>query len=59
MLKIVILDFQDVNSIGRAFADEIFRVFARNHPDILLIPINIVKSVKKIIEFTKSKEKKF
>jgi len=28
----VVLDFKDVNSIGQSFADEIFRVFSRNHP---------------------------
>jgi DNA-binding Lrp family transcriptional regulator len=32
----VILDFKDVKSIGQAFADEVFRIFTRNHPDIIL-----------------------
>ena len=36
----VILDFSGVDRIGRAFTDEIFRVFARANPRILLIPIN-------------------
>src|SRR5262249_49188524 len=35
----VILDFADVDTIGRAFADEIFRVFARANPGIVIIPI--------------------
>jgi len=30
----VVLDFQSVNQIGQAFADEIFRVFARSHPGV-------------------------
>ncbi|MFH2137378.1 MAG: DUF4325 domain-containing protein [Candidatus Omnitrophota bacterium] len=47
--KTVILDFQEVDSIGRAFADEIFRVFERNHPNILLMPINTIENVKKMI----------
>lgn len=45
----VIFDFQDVDSIGRAFADEIFRVFERNNPGILLIAIHTVPNVEKMI----------
>jgi hypothetical protein len=30
----VLLDFQGVQDIGPAFADEIFRVFRNAHPDI-------------------------
>ncbi|HVT88825.1 MAG TPA: DUF4325 domain-containing protein [Tepidisphaeraceae bacterium] len=36
----VLLDFKEVDSIGPAFADEIFRVFAREHPKVQLIVIN-------------------
>ena len=36
--KIVMLDFEDVATIGRAFADEIFRVFTNNHPEIQCDP---------------------
>jgi biotin operon repressor len=32
----VVLDFRDVNSVGQGFADEIFRVFARRHPGVLI-----------------------
>jgi hypothetical protein len=32
--RTVVLDFQNVNQIGPAFADEIFRVFARSHPGV-------------------------
>jgi anti-sigma regulatory factor (Ser/Thr protein kinase) len=32
--RTVVLDFKNVNQIGQAFADEIFRVFARSHPGI-------------------------
>ncbi len=32
----VIFDFSEVVGIGQAFADEIFRVFARRHPEIKL-----------------------
>ncbi|RLB61428.1 MAG: ArsR family transcriptional regulator, partial [Deltaproteobacteria bacterium] len=33
----VMFDFTGVRSIGRAFADEIFRVFARSHPKTTLL----------------------
>jgi anti-sigma regulatory factor (Ser/Thr protein kinase) len=32
--KTVVFDFSEVDVIGQAFADEIFRVFATSHPDI-------------------------
>jgi anti-sigma regulatory factor (Ser/Thr protein kinase) len=32
----VLLDFRGVTEIGQAFADEIFRVFHREHPEIVL-----------------------
>jgi hypothetical protein len=47
--KTVVLDFENVQSIGQAFADEIFRVFAREHPDIILAEINAVPAVKQMI----------
>jgi hypothetical protein len=45
----VILDFAGVESIGRAFADEIFRVFARAHAGVLLLPINANEDVVGVI----------
>jgi hypothetical protein len=36
LFKVVIFDFKDVEFIGQAFADEIFRVFALQHPEIEL-----------------------
>lgn len=47
--KFVVLDFEDVAVIGQAFADEIFRVYAKNHPDITLAPINANDEVVKMI----------
>lgn len=47
--KTVILDFKDVASIGQAFADEVFRVFVRQHPEITLIPINANDDVKRMV----------
>jgi len=34
--KTVILDFEGVETVGQAFADEIFRVFQAGHPDVEL-----------------------
>jgi len=46
----VVLDFKDVNEIGQAFADEIFRVFARSHPSIGVRFVNANDSVTKMIK---------
>lgn len=47
--KIVILDFKGVVSIGQAFADEIFRVFANQHPEIKLLETNANKDILNMI----------
>jgi hypothetical protein len=47
--KIVIFDFSGVEGIGQAFADEVFRVFATNHPSIQLVPIKANSAVKRMI----------
>lgn len=43
--KTVILDFDKVPTVGQAFADEVFRVFARKYPDITISPINMNEAV--------------
>jgi len=43
--KSVILDFDKVPTIGQAFADEIFRVFTTNHPEIEIKPIKMNEAV--------------
>lgn len=45
----VVLDFTDVATIGQAFADEIFRVFAREHPDIEIVPTHAAPEVQQMI----------
>lgn len=47
--RTVILDFEGVDRIGQAFADEVFRVFANRHRDIELIPANTVPRVELMI----------
>ena len=45
----VIFDFDKVGSIGQAFADEIFRVFASQHPEVELSAINTFPEVQQMI----------
>jgi STAS-like domain of unknown function (DUF4325) len=48
--KVVILDFDNVEDVGQAFADEVFRVFAREHPNLEIVPIQANKSVQQMIQ---------
>jgi len=45
----VLLDFTGVKSLGQAFADEIFRIYARNNPDVEIITINTNQQIDKMI----------
>lgn len=45
----VILDFTVVPTIGQAFADEVFRIFPRDHPRTSIIPINATADVTRMI----------
>jgi anti-sigma regulatory factor (Ser/Thr protein kinase) len=45
----VVLDFEGVRSIGQAFADEVFRVFAHEHPQVELIPVHATPEVQQMI----------
>lgn len=44
--KKVILDFSNVLTVGQGFADEVFRVFKIQHPEVNIQPINMNPSVK-------------
>ena len=48
--KTIILDFDQVPTIGQAFADEVFRVFQQKHPEILISPVNMNGAVKFMVE---------
>lgn len=47
--KTIVLDFESINQIGRAFADEVFRVFAVAHPDIRIFTQNSTKEIDDLI----------
>ncbi|PHS24983.1 MAG: ArsR family transcriptional regulator [Methylophaga sp.] len=46
----VIFDFEGVEGVGQAFADEIFRVYANKNPNITLIPKKMVENVQKMVK---------
>ena len=46
----VIVDFRGVDEIGQAFADEIFRVWQSEHPEIRLVPVNMNEAVLSMVE---------
>jgi len=50
LFKTVLFDFTNVPTIGQAFADEIFRVFAMGHPNIEIYPIHANSEVKRMID---------
>jgi len=52
--KEIVLDFDNVDSIGQAFADEIFRVFTSQNPNVHLKPVNTNEQVQKMIAHVKN-----
>jgi STAS-like domain of unknown function (DUF4325) len=46
----VLLDFRDVQDIGPAFADEIFRVFRNGHPDTRIVAVGANEHVNRMIK---------
>lgn len=51
--KEVLLDFEGITIIGQAFADEIFRVYQREHPNIRILSINTNTDVEKMINLAR------
>lgn len=48
--KEILLNFAGVDQIGRAFADEIFRVFSTAHPEIIIVPTNTSPQIEAMIK---------
>jgi anti-sigma regulatory factor (Ser/Thr protein kinase) len=46
--KTVVLDFTGIESIGQAFADELFRVYAGAHPQVELLPMQMTDQVERM-----------
>ena len=54
----VVVDFRDVNGVGQSFADEVFRVWANRHPEVLLVPVNMVEPVQFFVERAERKRQR-
>jgi anti-sigma regulatory factor (Ser/Thr protein kinase) len=52
--RTVLLDFEGIQSVGPAFADEIFRVYKTGHPRVKLMPTNASEEILKTIQQAKS-----
>jgi anti-sigma regulatory factor (Ser/Thr protein kinase)/uncharacterized protein (DUF1330 family) len=48
--RTVVLDFDNVKTIGRAFADEIFRVFTKSHPSTSVLAMHENEEIRRLIE---------
>lgn len=46
----VVLDFEGVELVGQGFADEVFRVWAHRHPEVLLVPIEMSEPIAFMVE---------
>jgi len=46
----VVLDFEGVDLVGQGFADEVFRVWARQHPEVRLIPTGMSEPIAFMVE---------
>jgi len=55
LFRSVRFDFEGVETIGQAFADEIFRVFARSHPEIEFVPIHATSQVQQMINSARAR----
>jgi hypothetical protein len=55
--KEVILDFKGVRSIGQGFADEVFRVFKTQHPEITMKVENVSPSLEPMIQHVVDNQK--
>ena len=54
--KEVRLDFEGIDSIGQAFADEIFRVFKLAHPEIEVVAVLASEAVEQMIKRAQSQK---
>ncbi|MFM8292004.1 MAG: STAS-like domain-containing protein [Planctomycetia bacterium] len=48
--RYVTIDFTGVELVGQGFCDELFRVFAGGHPQVVLAPVGMSESVAFMVE---------
>jgi anti-sigma regulatory factor (Ser/Thr protein kinase)/uncharacterized protein (DUF1330 family) len=53
--KVALIDFDNVESIGQAFADEIFRVYPSEHPEVDIREVRTKKEVQDMIDGVRQK----
>lgn len=46
----IVLDFSGVEGVGQGFADEVFRVWAHDHPHVTIVPVHMNDSVRFMVE---------
>ena len=46
----VVLDFEEVQQIGPAFADEIFHVYKGQHPEVHIAYMNVTPAIRRAIK---------
>jgi anti-sigma regulatory factor (Ser/Thr protein kinase) len=44
-----VLDFEGITEVGLGFVDELFRVWAREHPETRLVPVNMQPVVERVV----------
>jgi hypothetical protein len=54
--EVIELDFSGVSQIGQGFADELFRVWANEHPSSRLEPVNANPAVQAVIAAVERRE---
>ncbi len=52
----VLLDFEGIDSVGQAFADEVFRVFVTEHPEIHIVPIRTNSQIDSMISRARTRQ---
>lgn len=56
--KVILFDFEKVPVVGQAFADEVYRIFQHQHPDIKIEEENMSEGVRFMIERAKNEANK-
>ena len=44
-----VIDFDGVEEVGLAFVDELFRVWAGEHPETRLVPVNMPRAIERVV----------
>ena len=54
--KELVIDFRGIEFMGRGFADEVFRVFQEEHPEIKITPLHASTSMLAMIRHLGGKQ---